>query len=169
MKKVLIIGPGGAGKSTFANQLGERLNIEVLHLDKFYWRPGWIEPSKAEWLKTVEELLRREAWIMDGNYSGSLAIRFKECDTVIFLDMPRTLCVWRVLKRAVMYRNKSRPDVAEGCRERLSLEFILWVWNYPRRTRPKIVRMFESDTEGKRIISLRSPADIERFLMSDTL
>jgi adenylate kinase family enzyme len=165
MKKVLVIGPGGAGKSTFANQLGQLLNIEVLHLDKFYWRPGWVEPSKAEWLQTVEELLIRDAWIMDGNYSGSLAIRFNECDTVIFLDMPRTLCVWRVLKRAVMYRNKSRPDMTEGCRERLSLEFILWIWNYRRRSRPKILRMFESDREGKRIIWLRSQSDIERFLV----
>jgi adenylate kinase family enzyme len=169
MKKVLIIGPGGAGKSTFANQLGQLLNIEVLHLDRFYWRPGWVEPSKAEWLETVEELLKRDAWIMDGNYSGSLAIRFKECDTVIFLDMPRTLCLRRVLKRAVMYRNKSRPDMTEGCRERLTLEFILWVWNYRRRTRPKILRMFESNPEGKRIITLRSPADMERFLVSDIL
>lgn len=164
MRRVLVIGPGGAGKSTLAKRLGERLEIEVLHLDRFYWSPGWIEMPKAEWLKTVKELLAREAWIMDGNYSGTLDIRFEACDTIIFLDMARTLCLWRVLKRAVMYRNRSRPDMAEGCTEHLSLEFILWIWNYPRRTRPKIIRMLESNHKGKRIVWLRTSTEVESFL-----
>jgi adenylate kinase family enzyme len=164
MRKVLVIGPGGAGKSTLANQLGELLDIEVLHLDKFYWQPGWIEMPKAEWLKTVEELLKRDAWIMDGNYSGTLEIRVKACDTVIFLDMARTGCLWRVLKRVLRYRNQSRPDMAEGCPERLTLEFILWIWNYSRRTRPKIVSMLDSHAQEKRIVWLRSQSDVERFL-----
>ncbi len=163
MRKVLVIGSGGAGKSTLANQLGELLNIEVLHLDKLYWRPRWIETPKPEWRKTVEELLARDAWIMDGNYSGTLDIRFEACDTVIFLDMPRTLCLRRVLKRLMMYRNKHRPDMAEGCPEKFNLEFIVWVWNYPRRSRPKIIRILESNPAGKNIVWLRSQADVKRF------
>lgn len=165
MRKVLVIGPGGAGKSTVANQLGKLLNIEVIHLDKFYWQSGWIEMPKSEWREKVEELLGRDEWIMDGNYSGTLDLRFQACDTVIFLDMSRTLCIWRVLKRAIIYRTKSRPDMAEGCPERLTLEFILWIWNYPQRTRPKIVKMLESACEGKRIIWLQSQADIKEFLI----
>jgi adenylate kinase family enzyme len=164
MRKVLVIGPGGAGKSTLANQLGEQLGIEVIHLDKLYWQAGWIETAKAEWLQTVEELLRRESWIMDGNYSGTLKMRFAACDTVVFLDMSRTLCLRRVLKRAIMYRKKSRPDMAKGCPERLTREFILWIWNYPSRTRPKVVKMLEAARAGKRIIWLRSPSEVRRFL-----
>jgi adenylate kinase family enzyme len=163
MRKVLVIGPGGAGKSTLANRLGELLNLEVLHLDKLYWRAGWIETPKPEWLETVRELLRRDAWIMDGNYSGTLDLRFQACDTVIFLDMPRRLCIWRVFKRAMIYRTRSRPDMAEGCPERLTLEFVLWIWNYSQRTRPKIARLLESTTE-KRIIWLRSRSEVERCL-----
>jgi adenylate kinase family enzyme len=169
MRKVLVIGSGGAGKSTFAGQLGKLLKIEVLHLDKFYWQPGWIETPKPVWLKTVEELLRRDAWIMDGNYSGTLDIRIEACDTVVFLDMARTLCLWRVLKRAVKYRNQSRPDMAEGCREQLPFEFIVWIWNYPRRTRPKIVRMLESKMRDKRIVWLRSQADVRSFLAAQAV
>jgi adenylate kinase family enzyme len=164
MRKVLVIGPGGAGKSTFASQLGKLLNIEVLHLDRFYWHAGWVETPKPEWLKTVEELLQRDAWIMDGNYSGTLDVRLQACDTVIFLDMPRTLCLWRVLKRTLTYRNRSRPDMAEGCREKLNLEFLLWIWNYPRRSRPKIIKLLESSPAEKRIVRLRSEADVKRFL-----
>jgi adenylate kinase family enzyme len=164
MKKVLVIGPGGAGKSTLAHRLGEALNIEVLHLDKFYWRAGWVETPKPEWRRMVEELLKRDAWIMDGNYSGTLDIRFEACDTIVFLDMPRMLCLWRVLKRLVMYRNKHRPDMAAGCPEKLSPEFILWIWNYARRTRPKVVRLLQSNPEGKRIVWLRSQSDVKNFL-----
>jgi adenylate kinase family enzyme len=164
MRKVLVIGSGGAGKSTLSNQLGESLKIEVLHLDKFYWRPGWIETPKSEWVKTVEELLTRDAWIMDGNYLGTFDIRFETCDTVIFLDMPRTLCIWRALKRLLMYRNKRRPDMGAGCPEKFNLEFILWIWNYPLSTRPEIVKMLKSNPEGKNIIWLRSPSEANRFL-----
>lgn len=164
MKRILVIGSGGAGKSTFARRLGLRLNIEVLHLDKFYWHAGWVETPKDEWLKTVEALLKRDSWIMDGNYSGTLDIRFKACDALVFLDMPRTLCLWRVLKRLILYRRASRPDMAEGCPEKFSLEFLLWVWNYPVRTRPKVLEMLKSNSQRKNIIWLRSSSAVERFL-----
>jgi adenylate kinase family enzyme len=164
MRKVLVIGSGGSGKSIFATRLGELLKIEVLHLDKFYWRPGWVETPKAEWLRIVEELLKRDAWIMDGNYSSTLEMRLEACDTVIFLDMARSLCLWRVLKRVLMYRKGRRPDMAEGCHERFDLEFISWVWNYPRRSRPKIVEKLKSNSDSKKIVWLRTRSDVERFL-----
>lgn len=164
MRRVLIIGSGGAGKSTLANRLGALLKIEVLHLDKLYWQAGWVEPSKAEWLKRVEELIRRDSWIMDGNYGGTLDVRLSACDTVIFLDLPRTLCLWRIVKRAIVYRNSSRPDMAAGCNERLTLEFALWVWNYSKRTKPKVLRMLESKQDTKRVLRLLSQAEVERFL-----
>ena len=164
MRKVLVIGSGGAGKSIFAKQLGEHLKIEVLHLDRFYWRSGWTEPPKSEWRKTVEELLRRDAWIMDGNYSGTLDLRLGACDTVIFLDISRVVCLWRVLKRGLKYRNGSRPDMAEGCREKLDPKFISWVWNYSNRSRPKIVEALRSHSQTKKIIWLRSRSEVETFL-----
>ena len=164
MRKILIIGPGGAGKSTLANRLGELLGIEVVHLDRLYWRAGWVETPKDEWRNTVEELTKRDSWIMDGNYSGTLAQRFAACDAVVFLDLPRALCLWRMLKRVVTYREAARPDMAEGCRERFSLDFARWIWNYPSRSRPKVLALLDSDRTGKRIFRLRSPAEVESFL-----
>ena len=163
MRKVLVIGSGGAGKSTFARRLGAALGIEVIHLDALYWNPGWVGTPKAEWLATVGELARRDSWIMDGNYSGTLDVRFEACDTVVFLDMSRAVCLWRVFKRRVLYRDAGRPDMAVGCPEQLTLEFARWVWNYPRRTRPKVTGMLEANEGGKRIVWLRSDADVERF------
>jgi adenylate kinase family enzyme len=165
MRKVLVIGSGGAGKSTVAKRLGELLKLEVIHLDSLYWSAGWVEMPKAEWQRAVEELLNRKAWIIDGNYSGTLQMRLEACDTVIFLDMSRLICLWRLLKRAVLYRNESRPDMADGCPEKLNLEFIRWVWGYPERTRPKFIELLENSAGNKQVIWLRSRTEVERFLV----
>ncbi len=117
---------------------------------------------KPEWKRTVEELLTRKAWIMDGNYSGTFDMRLEACDTVIFLDLSRVICIRRLLKRAVLYRNRRRPDMAEGCQERLNWEFIKWVWGYRERTRPKFIKLLESS--AKQVIWLRSPTEVKKFL-----
>jgi adenylate kinase family enzyme len=164
MRKVLVIGSGGAGKSIFAKRLGERLGLEVIHLDSLHWKPGWVGTPKDEWKKTVEGIIRRDSWIIDGNYSGTLDLRLAACDTVIFLDLARRVCLWRVLKRAATHRGRSRPDMAEGCPERFSLEFIRWVWGYPKRTRPKVLEKLKANSQNKKIIRLRSRAEVEKFL-----
>ncbi|HXC72077.1 MAG TPA: DNA topology modulation protein [Pyrinomonadaceae bacterium] len=164
MRKVLVIGPGGSGKSTFARRLGELLEIQVKHLDAFYWRAGWTKPSNEDWVNTVTELASGDAWIMDGNFGGTLELRLKHCDTIIFLDMPRLLCLWRVTKRRLRYRNRSRPDMAEGCPEKVDLEFIDWIWNYSRTSRPKVVRLLNEHSGSKQVVWLRSNAEVERFL-----
>jgi len=166
MKRVLVIGSGGSGKSTFARQLGERLNIEVKHLDRFYWRPGWTKPAKEDWLQTVSELIAGNSWIIDGNFGGTLELRVKRCDTIVFLDMSRLLCLWRVAKRRLLYRNRSRPDMSEGCHEKLDLEFISWVWGYSHRSRPKVIKLLLEHSEIKKVVWLRSNAEVERFLAS---
>lgn len=167
MRKILVIGCSGAGKSTFARRLGARLGLEVIHLDAHFWKADWVETPRPEWRALVEELLKREAWVMDGNYSGTLDLRIAACDTVVFLDLPRALCVRRVLKRGFKYRNRRRPDMAEGCTERLNLSylgFLRWVWDFDKRSRPKVVRLLEENERTKRVVRLRSSAEAEEFL-----
>jgi adenylate kinase family enzyme len=166
MKKVLVIGSGGAGKSIFARHLGKLLKIEVIHLDALYWHPGWVETPRDEWRKVIEELVRRDAWIIDGNYSNTFDLRLEACDTVIFLDITRLICLWRVLKRAILYRGRTRPDMAVGCHERLDLGFIRWVWNYQSRTRPQILAKLRQSDQSQKVIWLRSQAEVKRFLAS---
>lgn len=163
MRRVLVIGSGGSGKSTVATQLGEVLNLEVSHLDKLYWRAGWVKPEPGEWIRTVTDLIERDSWIIDGNYSGTLELRLQRCDTIVFLDLSRVLCMWRIVKRFFAYRGAARPDVAEGCGEKLDFEFVSWVWNYHRRSRPKVIRLLR-EHGGKQIFWLRSRSDVSRFL-----
>ena len=158
-----MIGSGGSGKTTLARRIAARLNIELIHLDSLYWRPGWVETPKAEWLKILEEIVERDTWIMDGNYSGTLELRIRACDSVIFLDVPRRICLWRVAKRLLLNWNKTRPDMADNRRERFNPGFMLWIWGYRKRTRPKVLAMLRQSL-GKNIVVLRSQREIEEFL-----
>lgn len=164
MRRILVIGSGGAGKSTFSRRLSDILDIEVIHLDKEHWKDGWVEPPKDVWRSKVEELVGGDTWIMDGNFSGTLNVRIAACDTVVFLDLPRALCLWRVLKRVAKYRGTHRPDMAEGCHEKLDLTFLLWIWNYSSRTRPKVLGLIEEHSRSKLIVRLRSREAVKEFL-----
>jgi len=164
MRRVLVIGAGGAGKSTFAVRLGERTGLPVVHLDREHWRPGWIEPAPDAWQATVARLIAGERWILDGNFGGTLDQRLAACDTVVFLDMPRAQCLWRVLRRRFRHRGRARPDMAPGCNEKLSLGFLWWIWTYPARRRPALLRRLQRLRPGQVAVILRSDADVERFL-----
>lgn len=164
MKKILIIGSGGAGKSTLSRRLKDATGIEVIHLDKVFWRPNWVETPKDEWEKTIGNLIKKDSWIMDGNFGGTLQMRFAACDTVIFLDVPRTICVRQAFTRFLFYKGNSRPDMAEGCGEKFDLEFYKWIWDFPKRTKPKIEGLINQFRDTKNIIRLTSKKEIENFL-----
>lgn len=163
MKKVLIIGCGGAGKSTLARRLGAQLEIPVIHLDREFWRAGWHTTPGDEWIERVRDLLRGDSWILDGNFHNSLPIRLAEADTVIYLDFPRHICLWRLLKRRIQYRNSNRPDMTEGCSERLNLSFLRWVWNFKREVDPKMRKILDANGAGKKIVTLKNSKQVERF------
>lgn len=133
MQRINIIGNCGSGKSTLARQLGDVTGIDVIHLDVLSWLPGWVERSEEAFKESLKAVVARDSWIIEGNYSRTWPIRMPPADTVIWLDVPVYRCVYRILKRRIMYAGKSRPDMAEGCREKIDLEFIRWTMSYPKR------------------------------------
>lgn len=164
MQRVLVVGSSGAGKSTLSTELAATLNLPLIHLDAEFWQPGWVETPRPEWLKRVAALCARERWVMDGNYSGTLADRVKTADTVILLDYPRVLCLARVIRRAIRFRGRTRPDLSEGCPEQLpSFQFLLWIWTYPRRSLPKVMQILR-DSPHCEVIVLKSPAATHEWL-----
>lgn len=162
MKRVLVIGSCGAGKSTFARQLHEMTGLPLIPLDRHYWKPGWVESEKDVWHETVRELIGRDEWIIDGNYGGTMEMRLKRADTVIWLDLPRHICLYRVLKRTYSYSGRRRPDMAEGCAERIELPFLKYVWNFRRDKNPLLEKRL-AEVAGKitkvRLTSTRAVSD----------
>jgi len=164
MRRIAIIGSAGAGKSTLARQLGAILGLKVIHLDSLFWHPGWVETPRDEWIRVQEELVTEDAWVIDGNYRGTMDIRLAAADTIIFLDLPRRICLWRVVRRRFQYAGRARPDMAPGCVEQLDWEFLKWVWAFPSRERPDVLRKLAEYADGRQVIVLRRPADVARFL-----
>ncbi len=164
MKKVVIIGSGGSGKSTLAEKLGKILKLPVYHLDQLFWQPGWVETPRAEWIALQTRLCSQQAWIIDGNYGSTQALRLKACDTVIFLDFPRAVCILRVIKRYILNYGQTRPDMGPDCKEKLDLKFLKWLWDYPKTQRPGILQNLERFKAEKNIVILRSNRDVNAFI-----
>lgn len=163
MQKVAVIGSPGSGKSTLAREMGSALGLPVYHLDRLYWGPGWAPMERPAWVALQEELVSRERWIIDGNYAGTLPLRTGAADTVILLDLPRLLCLWRAVKRLFQHRRRSRPDMAEGCEERLSWQFLRFIWSFPEQTRPRVLALLQEIHPPRRVIHLRSIGEVEAF------
>ena len=164
MRKVIVIGPGGSGKSTLAIRIGERTGLPVIHLDALYWKAGWVATPKDDWLRLVSELLERDAWVIDGNYGGTMETRMRAADTIVFLDLPTRVCLWGIVQRRLRFHRRRRPDMADGCDERLTGQFVQWVWSYRRRRRPGILRALDALAVEKRVIVLRSRREMARFI-----
>lgn len=164
----MIIGSGGAGKSTLAMKMEEITRLPLTHLDKVFWQSNWQEPDKKWWSKKVEELAEKESWILDGNYGGTMDIRLERADTVIFMDYPSWLKVWRVLKRFWMHRNKNRPDMPDDCPEQIDWPFVQYVANYNKSRKPGIMKKLANLRADQTAIILRNDKDTQAFIHSLT-
>jgi len=142
--RIAVIGCPGSGKSTLARQLAEKTGHPLIHLDYHHWQPGWVPVPKDEFLAMQREWVQGERWIIDGNYKGSLEIRFAAADLVICLDLPRLLCAWRVIRRHGTQRPDMRPGVIEGSIFTKDFaEFLGFVWGFRKNTTPKILALHE--------------------------
>jgi adenylate kinase family enzyme len=162
MQRVLVIGPCGAGKSTAAVELGRVLDLPVHHLDQLHWRGGWVEASREELVEALTPIVAGERWLIDGNYGGTMAERLERADTVVYLDYPTWLCLWRALKRVWRFRGQTRPDMGPGCPERFDPQFFLYVLTF--RGGPRLRTEEKLKTHASKIRRFRSPAALRTWL-----
>jgi adenylate kinase family enzyme len=135
----------------------------VVHLDQLFWTPGWVSISKDEFDRLHEAALAEERWIMDGNFDRTIPKRLQRCDTVIYLDFSRFACLMGVLKRVLTTYGKVRPDMGEGCPERIDLDFLKWVWNFNKNKRERNYRLLK-EAEGFQVIILKNRRMVKKFL-----
>lgn len=161
IQKIAIIGSSGSGKSTFAKELSHTLHLPLFHLDSLYWKPNWEKTEKDAWIALQENLVQKSKWIIDGNYNSTLDIRICAADTIFFLNYSRITCISGVLRR---YLTRKRADDISGCRERLSLAFLLWIWNYPRNNAPKMIDALQKHASTKRIFIFANRRELNDFI-----
>jgi adenylate kinase family enzyme len=168
VKKIMVTGvSAGAGKSTFANELGKILGIKVYHLDSYFWKPGWVQAPPEEFAKSQQQIVQNPEWIIEGNYTGTYDIRAKEADTIIYLQLPLRVCLYRVFKRYIKNFGRTRPDLAPGCKEKLDAAFLKFIITtyYPRKKEMKErLEYFQRIGAKKTIVMLKNKRDIYAYL-----
>ena len=150
MRRVVILGRGGAGKSALSRQLSDLTGIPAVELDSLFWQPGSTPMDPSRWAACQQELIQRDRWILDGDlgpYDTALSARLRAADTIVILDFPFLRCAWRTLRRG-----------------REQAEYWRWVWAYRRRSLPDIMRAISSEAPGAKLYVLRNPAMVQCFV-----
>lgn len=166
--KIAILGYSGSGKSTLARIISEKYNIDVFHFDTVQFLPNWEIRSFEDKERITKEFLDTHTdWVIDGNYSKLFyERRLEEADKIILLLFNRFSCLLRAYKRFKKYKNKTRPDMAEGCKEKLDREFIKWIL-FESRTRPAKERYRRVITQYKdKAIVIKNQKKLNEFINS---
>lgn len=167
-KKIAIIGNAGSGKTTLAFALHNALKLPLYHLDQYYWLPDWQRIGLEKFTALHTELCNKESWIIEGSYHKLLSERAKRADVIIFLDRPRSLCILRVLKRALLNWGSTVPGDPAGCKQELFtyrfFEFLRWVWNFNTRNEALIMHILNNFKDTKKVYILKSSQEITEFI-----
>ena len=164
MERIMIIGCGGAGKSTLARALGEKTGLPVVHLDRIWWSPGnWQHLSREEFDRLLMIEVGKPRWILDGNFNRTLKVRLEKCDTVIYLDMSRWVCLKNWIGRVIKNWGHARADMAQGCNEWFDPEMVRWLWRFNRDNRKRYHELL-GGLEGKNVYILKNRREVRKFL-----
>ena len=164
MRRVLVIGSSGAGKTTLSTRLAAKLNVPVHYLDLHHWQPGWKYRDTAEAREIVRALTKTPEWVMDGNFAETFDLRMPRADSLIWLDYPRVTCIRRILTRTIKDYRQPKPDLPQGCPETFDIGVLRFAWDFPVKHRPSIVEAIERFGGHLNIVRLCNDRDAESFL-----
>lgn len=165
MSRVAILGSPGAGKTTIADFVCEKLNLSLYHLDQYSWLPGWQPVDYRECGRTHNALCDKDEWIIEGMGTRFLEYRITRADTIIFLDIPLWRCLYRVFKRAIMCYGTVPRSNTPGCPQRMpSLDLLAYIWRFHREFKPQIIGLLEKYKDEKQIFVIKNDKDIEELI-----
>lgn len=161
--RIMIFGRPGSGKSTCAVKLSQQLRIPVYHLDKYFYKENWQERNYQDFLHIQQELIAQDSWIIDGNNTKSLEMRYARANVVLYFKYSRLICLWRIFKR-LWYKDAAIQDRAKGCQETVRWQLIRYMWSFDQRVSAALehlqaqypaVKLYvvQSDVQLKRIVN----------------
>ena len=159
MRKIIVIGCPGSGKSTLSRELHSKMNIPLYHLDMMYWNPDKTKVEKSVFLNNLSDILEKDSWIIDGNYGSTMELRMQKCDTVIFLDYPLDICLKGIKER----QGKPRSDMPWINTENDDAEFIEFIKSYNFESRPIVLALLEKYAD-KNILIFKNREDADIYL-----
>lgn len=167
IKRIAIIGNAGSGKSTLSLKLYTITGLPVYYLDQYFWRPGWVRTNPDEYKKMHDAICDKEEWIIDGINLRVVEYRIQKADMVIFLDLPRYICLWRILKRTFKNYGKETQSSSKGCPERFNWEyikFLKWVWDFNKKYPDAIRELLNRYSDQKQVYVFRSQQEVDHFI-----
>lgn len=167
MKRIMIVGGPGSGKSTLARRLGTVLGLPVFHMDHIHWMPGWIERTPDEKTRLTHDVHMRDVWIFEGGHSRSYPERVARADTFIWLDLPVWRRTYRVLRRSLAYRGRTRPDLPDGCPEQFNwqtLDFLGFIWRTRKTARAKLQAIHDNPSPHLTVHHLATVTAVDTFV-----
>ncbi|WP_027343099.1 P-loop NTPase family protein [Hamadaea tsunoensis] len=166
MERIAVIGCGGSGKSTIAQQLGRALGLPVTHLDAVYYDENWQPLPQDDFAAAQKKLVAAERWLIEGSYAATLPIRLAAADTVIFLDLPARTCLWGIAQRRWHYRGGQHHQ--DGVFDRITWNFVRYIIGYRKQMRPKVTRLTAEHGPHAMLLTFTSRRQANRFLAEVT-
>lgn len=163
MKRILIIGSNGAGKSTFSFALAEKLNLPLIHIDQIYWHGNWeVTPPEVFQERLLQET-QKDEWIIEGNNIQSLNQRLKYADTVFWFEFSPILCIKDIIRREIKYCGKARPDMPKECISKFQLSFLKYAWNFNKTYRERITKSLSEATHVN-VVRFTNRRQVKKYL-----
>ncbi|ARQ10062.1 ATP-binding domain-containing protein [Rhizobium etli] len=163
--RIIVVGCSGGGKSTLSQKIARQFGLCYISLDRdVFWLPGWVARDRVEQRNIIARRILEERWIMDGTNPSSLDIRLPRTDFVIWVRMPRLLCIWGAISRWAKWIGRTRPEMARGCIEKVDLEFLRYIWTFEEKFAPRLAAGIAEHGSDVPVLQLKSRRQMRELL-----
>ncbi|MBB3288864.1 MULTISPECIES: AAA family ATPase [unclassified Rhizobium] len=163
--RILVIGCSGGGKSTLSQKIAARFGLAYVSIDRdVLWLPGWVQRDKAEQRAIIVTKVQGERWIMDGTNPSTFDIRLPRTDLVMWVRMPRVLCIWGAVSRWLKWMGRTRPEMAPGCIEKVDWDFLRFIWTFEEKFTPRVLAGFAEHAPDVPVLQLKSRGEMRQLL-----